>query len=163
MAPKKKKSAATPAMVALTEAQIPFAVHEYAHDPDVTAYGEEAAAALRLDPDRVFKTLLADVDGSLVVAVVPVSGQLNLKALAAAVGAKRAAMAEARTAEKVTGYVVGGISPLGQRKQLPTVVDSTAMEHSTVFVSGGRRGVDIEIDPQDLITATNARTAPIRA
>lgn len=150
-------------MVALTEAGIPFAVHEYVHDPDVTAFGEEAAKALHLDPDRVFKTLLADVDGTLTVAVVPVSGQLNLKALAAAVGGKRAAMAEAKTAEKVTGYVVGGISPLGQRKQLPTVVDSSAMEHSTIFVSGGRRGIDIEIDPQNLITATLARTAPLRA
>lgn len=163
---KRKKGAAvasTPAMVALREAGIVFAVHEYHHDPDVTAFGDEAANALRLDPDRVFKTLVADVDGQLVVAVVPVSGQLSLKALAAAMGGKRAAMAEAKAAERSTGYVLGGISPLGQRKVLPTVVDDSAVAHATVFVSGGRRGLDLELSPQDLIAVTRARTAPLRA
>lgn len=110
----------------------------------------------------MFKTLLADVDGQLVVACVPVSGQLSLKALAAAVGSKRATMAEPKAAEKTTGYVLGGISPLGQRKRLPTIIDDTALHHSTIYVSGGRRGLDIELRPEDLISLTNARTAPIR-
>jgi Cys-tRNA(Pro)/Cys-tRNA(Cys) deacylase len=111
----------------------------------------------------VFKTLVADVEGQMVVGVLPVSSQLSLKALAAAVGGKRAIMAEAKAAERTTGYVVGGISPVGQRKQLPTVVDASAVDHSTIYVSGGRRGVDIEVSPQDLIAVTRARTAPIRA
>jgi Cys-tRNA(Pro)/Cys-tRNA(Cys) deacylase len=163
MARRKKDatSASTPAMVALRQAGVAFAVHEYTHDPDVTAYGQEAARALQLDPQRVFKTLVADVDSALVVAVVPVSAQLSLKALAAAVGGKRAAMADAKMAEKATGYVLGGISPLGQKRTLPTVVDASAVDHSTVYVSGGRRGLDIEITPQDLIELTQARTAPI--
>lgn len=162
VAAKKNKDASTPAMKSLREAGVPFAVHEYAHDPDETAFGKEAAAALRLDPDRVFKTLIADVDGQLVVAVVPVSGQLNLKALAAAVGAKKASMADAARAEKATGYVIGGISPVGQRKALPTVLDASALDHSTIFVSGGRRGIDIEVTPADLVDVTGARTAPLR-
>jgi Cys-tRNA(Pro)/Cys-tRNA(Cys) deacylase len=159
---KDKGRASTPAMVALTESGIPFAVHEYRHDPDDTAFGQEAAKALGLEPERVFKTLVADVEGQLVVACVPVSAQLSLKALASAVGAKKAVMADAKTAEKTTGYVVGGISPVGQKKTLPTVVDAAALDHSTIFVSGGRRGTDIELKPEDLITATNARTAPIQ-
>jgi len=159
----KKKSASTPALVALQESGTPYAAHEYTHDPDETAFGPEAAAALRLDPARVFKTLVADVDGHLVVACVPVSSQLSLKALAAAVGSKRALMADAKVAEKTTGYVVGGISPLGQRKHLPTVVDASALDHSTIYVSGGRRGLDIELKPEDLIRLTKARTAPIRS
>jgi Cys-tRNA(Pro)/Cys-tRNA(Cys) deacylase len=160
---KDKGRASTPAMVALTESGIPFAVHEYRHDPDDTAFGQEAADALGLEPERVFKTLVADVEGQLVVACVPVSAQLSLKSLASAVGAKKAVMADAKTAEKTTGYVVGGISPIGQKKTLPTVVDATALDHSTIFVSGGRRGTDIELTPENLITATNARTAPIQA
>ncbi len=164
MAAKKKDKgrAATPAMLALTESGVPFAVHEYRHDPDDTAFGQEAAKALRLDPDRVFKTLVADVEGQLVVACVPVSSQLSLKALASAVGGKKAVMADSKSAEKSTGYVVGGISPLGQKKPLPTVIDASAVDHSTIFVSGGRRGVDLELKPEDLITATKARTAPIK-
>lgn len=158
----KGAGAATPALVALQEAGIAYAVHEYHHDPDTTAYGLEAAEMLNVDPDRVFKTLLADVDGALVVAVVPVSGQLSLKALAAATGGKKATMADTKTAQKSTGYVVGGISPIGQRKALPTVVDASALDHSTVLVSGGKRGMDIELSPEDLISATNGRTAPIR-
>ncbi|MEZ5185909.1 MAG: Cys-tRNA(Pro) deacylase [Candidatus Nanopelagicales bacterium] len=160
--PKGNKGAATRAMVTLNDAGIPFAVHEYIHDPDVTAFGLEAAQALQIDPARVFKTLLADVEGELVVACIPVSSPLSLKALAAAVGAKKATMAEPKRAEKATGYVVGGISPIGQRRLLPTILDDSAVEHSTVFVSGGRRGLDIEIKPEHLITATQARTAPLR-
>ncbi len=149
-------------MIALTESGVPFAVHEYRHDPDDTAFGQEAAKALKLDPDRVFKTLVADVEGQLVVACVPVSSQLSLKALASAVGGKKAVMADSKSAEKSTGYVVGGISPLGQKKALPTVIDASAVDHSTIFVSGGRRGVDLELKPEDLIAATKARTAPIK-
>ncbi|MEZ5119205.1 MAG: Cys-tRNA(Pro) deacylase [Candidatus Nanopelagicales bacterium] len=159
----KDKGASTPAMVALHEAGIPFAVHEYRHDPDTTAYGAEAAKALSLDPQRVFKTLVADADGTLVVAIVPVSGQLSLKALASAVGAKRAVMGDPKKVEKTTGYVLGGVSPIGQRKALPTILDVSALDHSTVFVSGGRRGLDLELKPEDLISATRARTAPIQA
>lgn len=164
MAAKKKDKgrAATRAMIALTESGVPFAVHEYRHDPDDTAFGQEAAKALKLDPDRVFKTLVADVEGQLVVACVPVSSQLSLKALASAVGGKKAVMADSKSAEKSTGYVVGGISPLGQKKALPTVIDASAVDHSTIFVSGGRRGVDLELKPEDLIAATKARTAPIK-
>ena len=148
-------------MVALRQASIAFAVHAYHHDPDETAYGDEAAAALRLDPERVFKTLVVEVDGQLVVGIVPVSGQLNLKALAAAVGGKKAAMADPKAVEKTTGYVLGGVSPVGQRKALPTVLDDRAVTFGTIFVSGGKRGLDIELKPDDLIKATNARTAPI--
>ncbi|MDO9590915.1 MAG: aminoacyl-tRNA deacylase, partial [Microcella sp.] len=135
----------TPATVALTAAGIRFVAHTYAHDPGTTNYGLEAATALQLDPDRVFKTLLADVDGRLTVGIVPVTGMLDLKALAAAVGAKRAVMAEPAVAERKTGYVVGGISPIGQKTTLPTVVDETAVLWPTVFVSGGRRGFDLEL------------------
>lgn len=158
-----KSGAATPAMRALHDSGVAFAVHEYSHDPDETAFGLEAASSLGLEPQRVFKTLVAQADGELVVACLPVSHQLNLKGLAAAVGAKRAVMAEPKVAEKATGYVVGGISPLGQRKHLATVVDDSALAHRTIFVSGGRRGVDIEIEPESLIAATKARTAPIRS
>jgi Cys-tRNA(Pro)/Cys-tRNA(Cys) deacylase len=160
---KRKGTAATPAMAALQATGTPFAVHEYKHDPDTTAYGQEAAEALKLDPQRVFKTLVADADGELVVACVPVSGQLSLKALASAVGAKRASMAEPKTVEKVTGYVLGGVSPIGQRRPLPTILDASALDHSTILVSGGRRGTDIELRPEHLIEATKARTAPIQA
>ena len=157
----KKQSGGTPATVALTEAGVPFTVHAYEHDPSHPSYGEEAAEAMGVSPDRVFKTLVADVDGALTVAVVPVAGQLDLKALAAAAGGKRAAMADAGAAQRATGYVVGGISPLGQRKRLPTVVDATALDHPTVFVSGGRRGLDVELAGADLVRLTGARTAPI--
>lgn len=157
----KKKQGGTPATRALAEQGVPFALHPYLHDPTTASYGLEAAEALGFDPRRVFKTLLADVDGELVVAVVPVSGELDLKALAAAVGGKKAKMAEPARAERVTGYVVGGISPIGQKKALPTVLDMTAHEYASVLVSGGRRGLDIEIIPEHLARVTNARTAPI--
>lgn len=154
--------AGTPATVALTGARVAFTVHPYPHDPAAPSYGLEAAQALGVAPARVFKTLLADVDGRLVVAVVPVSGQLDLKALAAAVGGKRAAMAAPADAERATGYVVGGISPVGQRRSLPTVVDTSALEHATVLVSGGRRGLDLELAPADLVRVTQARVADVR-
>ncbi len=158
---KKVSSAGTPATVALVKAGVAHVVHPYEHDPAAPSYGEEAATALGVSASRVFKTLLAEVDGTLVVGVVPVSGSLDLKALASAIGGKRAVMADPATAERVTGYVVGGISPLGQRRPLPTVVDATALDHPTVFVSGGRRGLDVELAASDLIALTKATTAPI--
>jgi Cys-tRNA(Pro)/Cys-tRNA(Cys) deacylase len=127
----------------------------------VTDFGREAAEALGVEPDRVFKTLLADVDGRLVVGIVPVTGRLDLKALAAAVGGKRAVMADPTVAERRTGYVVGGISPIGQKSAHPTVVDETAELWDTVFVSGGRRGLDLELSPADLVRATSALVADI--
>jgi len=152
---------ATPATVALRAAGVPFTEHAYTHDPATTSYGLEAASALGLDPDRVFKTLLADVDGSLVVGIVPVTGKLDLKALAAAVGGKRAAMADPAVAQRRTGYVVGGISPIGQKTAHPTVIDETAELFDTVYVSGGRRGLDLELAPADLIRVTGAIVADI--
>ncbi|MFR9726427.1 Cys-tRNA(Pro) deacylase [Streptomyces sp. MS19] len=154
-------SGGTPATVAAARAGVAFTLHAYAHDPAAASYGGEAAEALGADPLRVFKTLVADVDGALTVALVPVSGQLSLKALASAVGGKRAAMADPAAAERTTGYVRGGISPLGQRRRLPTVVDASAAGHPTVFVSAGRRGLEIELAPADLIALTGALTAPI--
>lgn len=157
----KQKSAGTPATVALAKARVPFTVHPYDHDPSAPSYGLEAADVLGLPAERVFKTLLAQIDDRLVVAVVPVSGNLDLKALAAALGGKRATMADPGVAERTTGYVVGGISPLGQRKALPTVVDETALEFETVYVSGGRRGLDIGLAPSELVRLTRASTAAI--
>lgn len=151
----------TPATVALTAAGIPFAEHAYTHDPANTNYGLEAASALGLEPDRVFKTLLADIDGELVVAIVPVTGKVDLKRLASAAGGKRAVMADPVVAERRTGYVVGGISPIGQKTRHRTVLDETAELWDTVYVSGGRRGFDIELTPADLIRATDAVIADI--
>ncbi|MGW1881793.1 Cys-tRNA(Pro) deacylase [Streptomyces sp. NPDC001970] len=164
MAKKAKKQqggGGTPATVALTAAGTDFAVHAYEHDPASASYGEEAAEALGVSPERVFKTLVADVDGELTVAVVPVAGQLDLKALAAAVGGKRAVMADPAAAERTTGYVRGGISPLGQRKRLRTVLDASASAHPTICVSAGRRGLEVELAPADLAMLTNAVLAPI--
>ncbi|MDI2126213.1 Cys-tRNA(Pro) deacylase [Yinghuangia seranimata] len=151
----------TPATVALTRDGAAYTVHAYTHDPDAASYGEEAAAALGVPAERVFKTLLADVDGALTVGVVPVAGKLDLKALAAAVGGKKAAMADPAAAERATGYVVGGISPLGQKRRLATVVDASALTHPTVFVSAGRRGLEIELAAADLVRMTGAVTAAI--
>ena len=157
----RRRTVGTPATVALERAGIAFTVHAYDHDPRSASYGLEAADALGLDPDAVFKTLLADVDGELVVAVVPVTGQLDLKALASVLGGKRAAMADPAVAERTTGYVVGGISPIGQRKRLRTVVDESATTRPAVYVSGGRRGVDLGLDPADLVRVLDARVARI--
>lgn len=157
----KRGSAGTPATVALTRAGVAFTTHAYEHDPAATNFGLEAAEALGLDPAQVFKTLFAEVDGRLVVGIVPVSGQLDLKALAAAVGGKKAGMADPADAERATGYVVGGISPVGQKRAHPTVLDESALQFETVYVSGGRRGLDIGLAPRDLVAVTDARTAPI--
>ncbi len=156
-----RMKAPTPAIAAVVRTDVAHKVHEVGHDPAVTAYGKEAAVALGVEPGRVFKTLVASVDGQLVVAVVPVSGELSLKALAAAVGAKNAEMAQAATAERATGYVAGGISPIGQKRRLPTVVDASAAGWGTIFVSGGRRGLELELAPADLVRLTDARLAPI--
>jgi Cys-tRNA(Pro)/Cys-tRNA(Cys) deacylase len=162
MAKKSRATGGTPATVALDKAGLPFTVHAYDHDPaSPLSYGEEAAAALGTAPERVFKTLVAEVDSTLTVAVVPVSGTLDLKSLAAAAGGKRAAMADPAAAERTTGYVLGGISPLGQRRALPTVVDASALAFPTVFVSAGKRGLELELAPGDLVRLTAARTAPI--
>lgn len=158
---RKRPAGGTPATVALARAGVDFTLHEYAHDPRAASYGLEAAEALGLDPRRVLKTLVASVDGRLAVAVVPVAGQLDLKALARALGASRAVMAEQAAAERATGYVAGGISPVGQRRRHPTVLDDTALDHASVFVSAGRRGLDLEIAPAALVAATGATVAPI--
>lgn len=153
----------TTATIALERAKIPFTLHEYAHDPRHDSYGLEASEALRVPPERVFKTLVAAVDGALAVGVVPVHRQLDLKALAAATGGKKAVLAEVATAERATGYVAGGISPVGQRRRLPVVVDESALACETMFCSGGRRGLEIEIAPADLIRAAGAKVAAIAA
>lgn len=153
----------TPATLLLARQRVPHTVHEYTHDPRSTAFGEEAVAALGLDPARVFKTLVATVDGALAVGVVPVAGSLDLKALAAALGGRRAAMADVSAAERATGYVRGGISPLGQRRRLPTAVDVSAAGFPTVFVSAGRRGLQVELPPADLVRLTAAVLAPLAA
>ncbi|GAA2139280.1 Cys-tRNA(Pro) deacylase [Streptomyces synnematoformans] len=158
---KKKQTGSTPATVALTKAGAEFTVHAYDHDPAAASYGEEAAEALGVDPGRVFKTLVAEVDGALTVAIVPVSGALDLKALAAAAGGKKAVLADPAHAERTTGYVRGGISPLGQRKRLPTVLDSSAAGRPTVCVSAGRRGLEVELAPTVLAELTGAVVAPI--
>ena len=144
--------AGTPALTLAERAGIDFRVHEYEHDPASESYGLEAAERLGVDAARVFKTLVADRDGSLAVAIVPVTAQLDLKAL----GGKRTAMADGKSVERTTGYVLGGVSPLGQRKQLPTTLDASALEHETIYVSAGRRGLEIELDPHDLVRLTGA-------
>ena len=158
---KKSSPGATPATAALTRAGVAFTTHSYAHDPSAASYGLEAAEVLGLPAAQVFKTLLADVDGTLVVAIVPVAGMLDLKALAAAVGGKKAVMAHPQAAERTTGYVVGGISPLGQRKALRTVLDESALAFGTVYVSGGRRGFDLGLAPHDLLSLTSGSAAAI--
>lgn len=158
---KRKGAGATPAMAALERAGVPFTVRSYEHDPGAESFGLEAAAALEVDPARVFKTLLVDAGGSLGVGIVPVGRQLDLKAMAAALGAKKAVMADPPVAERVTGYVVGGISPLGQKRALPTVLDASAPAFDTVLVSGGRRGLDLEMAPADLVRLTRAELALI--
>jgi Cys-tRNA(Pro)/Cys-tRNA(Cys) deacylase len=158
----KKAAAGSPAIVALVAAGIAHVLHPYEVSPDAPNYGALVAQALGVAPEKVFKTLIAEVDGALTVAVVPVTGELDLKALAHAAGGKRAAMADRAAAERSSGYVRGGISPLGQRKSLPTVVDDSATKLDQVFVSAGRRGLQVALAPADLIRLTAAVTAPIR-
>jgi Cys-tRNA(Pro)/Cys-tRNA(Cys) deacylase len=148
--------AQTPAIAAAEQAGIRFALHAYEHDPRTESYGLEAAERLGLDPARVFKTLVVDRDGVLTVAILPVAAQLDLNALG-----KRTALADGAKAERATGYVLGGISPLGQRRALPTIVDASALEHETIHVSAGRRGLEIELSPVDLVRLTNAEVKPV--
>ncbi|MCU1573760.1 MAG: ybaK [Micrococcaceae bacterium] len=158
-----RTSAGTPALRLLQEANIPHSVHSFEHNPaSELPFGLEAAAALGVDDQRVYKTLLADVDGGLVVAILPVAARLDLKALATVAGGRRATMVEPALAEKVTGYVVGGISPLGQRKRLPTFLDESALDHQSMLVSAGRRGLEVELAPADLKALTGASTARVR-
>lgn len=159
----KQTSGGTPATALLSKSGVEFALHPYDHDPRAEAYGEEAAAALGVDPARIFKTLIASVEGKLVCGVVPVAGHLDLKALAAAVGGKKAAMADPAAAARATGYVVGGISPLGQKSRLTVVIDASAAEFATVFVSAGRRGLQVELAPADLVRAASGTLAAIAA
>ena len=152
----------TPAVKVLEQAGVAFQLDSYVHDPRTPAYGEEAARALGLPADQVFKTLLARLDdGRLVVAIVPVPCQLDLKALARVAGARKASLADSAEAERATGYVVGGISPLGQRKRLPTFLDESARALEAIHVSGGRRGLEIRLAPGDLARLTGAREAPL--
>ncbi|MEH0937445.1 Cys-tRNA(Pro) deacylase [Micromonospora psammae] len=153
----------TPATALLTKRKITHRTHPYDVSPEAPNYGALVAAALGVPPERVFKSLVTEVDGGLTVAVVPVTGELDLKALAAAVGGKRATMADRAVAERATGYVRGGISPLGQRRRLPTVLDSSALAYDTVYVSAGRRGLQVELSPADLVNLTGAVTARLAA
>ena len=154
---------ATTALKALDAAGVTYRVHEYEHDPRSTNFGMEAAAALGVPAARVFKTLLASDGRALVVGIVPVDRTLDLKALATHVGVKRLVMAEPAVAERSTGMVVGGISPVGQKRALPTVLDESALGHDTVLVSGGRRGLDVELAARDLVRLTRATVGPIAA
>ncbi|ASR37900.1 aminoacyl-tRNA deacylase [Prauserella marina] len=151
----------TPATALLSKNKIEHTLHSYDHDPRAESYGTEAAEALGVEPAQVFKTLVADVDGKLTVGVVPVTGQLDLKALASAAGGKKAKLADKTAAQRATGYVLGGISPLGQRGRLPVVIDESVRDFGTVLCSAGRRGLEIEIAPTDLIALTSAIVAPI--
>jgi Cys-tRNA(Pro)/Cys-tRNA(Cys) deacylase len=162
MAKKADRSAGTPATALLTTAKVEFVLHPYDVSPDAPNYGALVAEALGVAPESVFKTLVAEVDGTLTVAVVPVTGDLDLKALAAAAGGKRAALADRAAAERSSGYVRGGISPLGQRRTLPTVIDASALDLERMYVSAGRRGLQASLAPADLVRLTNAVAAKIR-
>ena len=153
----------TPATALLTKAKIGFTLHSYDHDPRAQGFGEEAASSLGVDPAQIFKTLIASVEGRLACAVVPVAARLDLKAFAAALGGKRAELADPAAAARATGYVIGGISPLGQRSRLKVVVDSSAEQFATVYVSAGKRGLQVELAPADLARAAGATFAPIAA
>jgi Cys-tRNA(Pro)/Cys-tRNA(Cys) deacylase len=151
----------TRATRAAARARITVKVHEYRHDPAAASYGLEAAVALGRSPDQVLKTLIARAGEELVVCCVPVDAELDLKAVAAAAGAKKATLADLAEAERATGYVIGGISPIGQRRRLPTLVDEGALRHATICVSGGRRGLELELTPSDLLAMTGGRAVGI--
>ena len=152
----------TPAIELAEKHKIKYTVHQYNHNPNSISYGEEAAQNLGVSQSRVFKTLVVELNSKeLIVGVVPVKGSLNLKAIAATVNAKKAAMADKLKVQRTTGYVIGGVSPLGQRKQLTTIIDTSASTFETIFVSAGKRGLDIELSAHDLATLSNARFAPI--
>jgi Cys-tRNA(Pro)/Cys-tRNA(Cys) deacylase len=153
--------AATPATIALTRLDVAFTMHPYAHDPAERSFGDEAARALGLSPDEVFKTLVVMVDDAPTVAVLPVSARLDMRSLAASCSGRRAELADVVLAQRLTGYVIGGISPIGQKRQLPTIIDEQAWLHDVVYVSGGRRGLDIGLAPADLILATSGTIAAI--
>lgn len=154
----------TPAINAAKNARVQYGIHEYAHDPASESYGNEAADKLGVDPERVFKTLVVAIDGKeLAVGVVPVTAMLNLKQMARAAGGKKAAMADKQHVQRSTGYVLGGVSPLGQKKPLKTFIDDSALAFETILVSAGRRGLEIELSPQDLAALTSAGFAPLRA
>ncbi len=157
----RRPAAATPAFAVLDAAAVQYTAHSYEHDPRADSYGLEAAEALDVDPARVFKTLLVDLGETLAVGVVPVTGRLDLKGVARALGAKKAQLADPAVAERATGYVVGGISPLGQRRRLPTVVDASASDWETILVSAGRRGLEVELSPVDLVRLTAATLSPV--
>ena len=151
----------TPAIKLLKKQKIPHTIHEYKHDSSVHSYGEEAAQKMGVDPKSVFKTLVVQGEKSLAVGIVPVSSKLNLKSVAKALGVKKVAMAEPKNVENTTGYILGGVSPLGQKKRLKTVIDVSAFEHETIFVSAGRRGLEVELDPTDLQKLLQADKAEI--
>ncbi|PHR29843.1 MAG: Cys-tRNA(Pro) deacylase [Desulfotalea sp.] len=152
----------TPAINEAKKHKIKFEVHQYSHNPSHSSYGKEAVDSLGVAATRVFKTLVLQLDnGELTVGIVPVSGQLNLKQLAKAAGRKKASMADATLVQRSTGYVLGGVSPLGQKKRLATIIDSSATSHETIFVSAGRRGLEIELSPVDLCRLTSGTFAPI--
>jgi Cys-tRNA(Pro)/Cys-tRNA(Cys) deacylase len=148
----------TPATRAARAAGVDFTLHEYTHDPRAEAFGLEAAEALGLDPARVFKTLVIDISGQLTVCLIPAQAQLDTRSLG-----KRVGLAPTKRAESVTGYVAGGISPLGQRRALPTLIDSSAADHTTIYVSAGRRGLEIEVAPEDLQRLTGAELRSLSA
>ena len=153
----------TPGINAARKARISHTIHEYEHDPASKSYGLEAADKTGADPDRVFKTLVVEVDGKeLAVAIIPVSAMLSMKLIARAAGGKKAAMAEPQTVQRSTGYVLGGVSPLGQKKRLKTFIDTSAQGFATIFVSAGRRGLEIELAPEDLLTLTGGRLTTLQ-
>ena len=153
----------TPGILAAQRARVAFTVHEYEHDPAAESYGNEAVEKTGANPDQVFKTLVVSLDGKdLAVAVVPVSAMLSLKLIARAAGAKKAAMADKQLVQRTTGYVLGGVSPLGQKKQLKTFIDDSASNFATLFVSAGKRGLEIELAPEDLARLTGATFAPLQ-
>ncbi|MBC3186641.1 Cys-tRNA(Pro) deacylase [Corynebacterium sp. zg-331] len=157
----KKNAHATPATLALEKAGLPFKTVTFEHDPANRHFGQEAAAALDRPPEQIAKTLLVESDQGLAVAVLPVTHQLSLKAMAAALHAKKVTMCDPAVAQRVTGYVVGGISPIGQKRRLPTVVDASLNNREEILVSGGRRGFDLVLSPETLVRATGAAFAPI--